>query len=113
MKCKIKMDVLEEKGQEVVNYANTELKGKLDELYHVFDDVEWRGNSKITYINRFRERINEMEKTVKMINFFGEFMKKASTDYTSANEDAFDECKKLLQEMMRLQNKLDDKQEQN
>ena len=102
MRYLVKLDELEEKCNEIINYSKNDISQKIDSLDKLKNNFEWTGKTHNSFITGYNDEIEKMKEINQQMTLLGEFLLSFQTDY--------DNTQKKLDAMM--QNYLDELEEE-
>ena len=84
-------------GTEIINYENSlddtiekNIIPRINEMQNVFNDIEWKGIGKDSFVNSYDEVLFELKKIPNVLKLYVKFLNSSMTDY----EDLMMELKK-------------------
>lgn len=99
---KIYLDELEEKENEIVNYSQTNIKEKIDELNKLTNGFIWEGKARDSYIMGYNKKINKLLELNEGLNKIGKFLLSVKDNYQDANNRVNNAYEELLAEFKKL-----------
>jgi hypothetical protein len=84
-------------GTEIINYENSlddtiekNIIPRINEMQNVFNNIEWKGIGKDSFVNSYDEVLFELKKIPNVLKLYVKFLNSSMTDY----EDLMMELKK-------------------
>lgn len=84
-------------GTEIINYENSlddtiekNIIPRINEMQNVFNNIEWKGIGKDSFVNSYDEVLFELKKIPNVLKLYVKFLNSSMTDY----EDLMTELKK-------------------
>ena len=99
---KIYLDELEEKENEIVNYSENNIKGKIDELSGLTNNFVWEGKAHDSYIGGYNKRINKLIELNNGLTKIGKFLLSVKDNYQDANNKVSNAYEELLAEFKKI-----------
>lgn len=99
---KIYLDELEEKENEIVNYSENNIKGKIDELNKLTNNFVWEGKAHDSYVGGYNKRINKLIELNNGLTKIGKFLLSVKDNYQDANNKVSNAYEELLAEFKKI-----------
>ena len=99
MRYFIKLDELETKSHEMINFSKIDINDKIEELRNLQNRFDWSGEAHDEYIYRYNNQIENLKKVNKDISMFGEYLLFFKEHYNETNEKLESSWQEFIDEM--------------
>ena len=77
----VKWNELDSIGQDLINYAENDIKGQIEKIQELRKQVNWEGADAESSLKGFDEFMGEMQKLTAGLSKYGTFLTKAAVSY--------------------------------
>ena len=101
---KVYIDELEDKGNELINYSQNNIKETICNLKASTNNLIWDGPGYQSYISQFNSKINKLEKINNNLSKIASYLITAKDEYYDTNIKIDKMYEELLEEYKEIEN---------